>query len=236
MLVRPTFGCTEKGKSVKRLVLAATAAIFVFASLLPIHSPVRAQSDDDGDGATVGKCAVERWNIKTLVDPGAGEVNFTPKSATVTQLRAFNGGKSPFHSLSDARADDNVRLPEERQVYRVRAVLVGWKKEKDRDFHIVIADPNDSSATMIAEPPDSACSASAKAELFGKVRASFVKCFGNPTPRFQKFTEKMLVDLDGVFYYDPIHGQTGVSPNGGELHPLLRVKTVSGECPTGYSI
>lgn len=208
----------------KRIVCAAFAA-FLFIVALP-NVTIAQENDADQSG-----CGKERWPVKTLVDADVSSVNFTPKSATVTQLRALYGGKSPFKSTKDAFAANATRLPAEKQVYRVRAVLVGWKKEADRDFHIVIADPNDPKATMIVEPPDKGCSSSPKADLFAKVRAAFIQCFGEPSG--WKTFPHMIVDLDGPAMYDVLHGQTGVAPNGIELHPLLRVHTVSGSCPGG---
>jgi len=32
------------------------------------------------------------------------------------------------------------------------------------------------------------------------------------------------VTVMGVGFYDPIHGQEGVAPNGIELHPILEIK------------
>lgn len=209
----------------KRILIAALAAFF-FIAALP-HATLAQENDGDQPGT----CGKERWPVKTLVDADVSKVNFAPKAATVTELRALNGGISPFKSTKDAFAHNATRLPDELQVYRVRAVLVGWKKEADRDFHIVIADPNDPKATMIVEPPDPACSSSPKAALFGKVRAAFIACFG-PAARWKTFPH-MVVDVDGVAMHDVLHGQTGVAPNGIELHPLLRVKTISGTCPAG---
>ena len=34
---------------------------------------------------------------------------------------------------------------------------------------------------------------------------------------------KLPVTVTGVGFFDPIHGQTGVAPNGIELHPILEI-------------
>lgn len=201
----------------KRIVCAALAAFF-FIALIP-HAAVA-----HGDGDRPGKCGVERESVKTLTDVDAASVDFAPRESSVEQIRAL-----PVPYGYDRNSE--TRYEAEKHVLHVRAQLVGWKYEADKDFHIVIAQPGHPDETMIVEPPDPSCSTSPKAVDFYAVRASFVKCFGQPA-RWKKLPP-MIVDLDGVLYFDPIHGQTGVSPNGAELHPLLKVKSVSGTCPGG---
>jgi hypothetical protein len=46
----------------------------------------------------------------------------------------------------------------------------------------------------------------------------------------------MIVDITGIGFFDKIHGQTSVARNGIELHPILRIKTISGSCPTGFTV
>ena len=33
----------------------------------------------------------------------------------------------------------------------------------------------------------------------------------------------LQVTVTGIGFFDPIHGQTGVAPNGIELHPILEI-------------
>jgi hypothetical protein len=37
-----------------------------------------------------------------------------------------------------------------------------------------------------------------------------------------------LAKVTGVAFFDPIHGQDGVAPNGIELHPILGFHCLSG--------
>lgn len=187
----------------------AFALCIVFA---PIPSPVLAHSS---------ACGVERESVKTLTDQDAASVDFTPRQTTVEALRNL-----PVPEGYDRNSER--RYEAEKHVVRVRAQLVGWKYEADKDFHVVIAQPGHPDETMIVEPPDPSCSSSPKAADFGKVRAAFIQCFGEPA-RWKKLPP-MIVDLEGPAYYDPLHHQTGVAPNGIEIHPLLSVHTVSGKC------
>lgn len=178
-------------------------------------------------GTTCGSsCGVERWHIKTLDDSDESRIGWNPVSTTVTSLigQPVPSGYSKY--------DDTTRYaPIETTVYTVRAILVGWKIENDHDFHMVIADPNNPSNTMIVEPPDSSCSDACDSGFgptFDGTRTKLTNCLGQPSTTFTNFSNTIVVDVTGVGFFDALHGQTGVAPNGIELHPLLDVSFVSG--------
>ncbi|MGH9863532.1 MAG: hypothetical protein ACRD35_08925 [Candidatus Acidiferrales bacterium] len=115
----------------------------------------------------------------------------------------------------------------ETQVFQVTAFLLGFSEEEDGDFHIVIADLDDPSKTMIVEIPSSICSgacASGYTREFEEARLALVNNLGVPKKRFQRVVR--VVTVTGVGFFDFIHGQTGVAPNGIELHPVLRIEFV----------
>src|SRR5581483_701174 len=92
--------------------------------------------------------------------------------------------------------------------------------EDDQDYHIVIADS--SGNTMIAEIPAPTCVGSGSPFLSGitNARSQFDAKF-SVTTSFQ--TTSTPVQITGVGMFDFLHGQTGVAPNGIELHPVLNV-------------
>jgi hypothetical protein len=193
----------------------------------PIATPTGQGSQSCGT-----TCGVERWHIKTLDDAYVNTINWTPTSISVSTLAA--AAVPTGYSSSN---DTTRYAPYETHSYIVRAILVGWKTETDHDFHIVIADPNAPTNTMIIEPPDLTCSmacASGFGSYYSSVRAKMVACFGTPPSSFTNFPSGVVVDVTGVAFFDPLHGQTGVAPNGIELHPLLSLKWVSGQ-PSGCS-
>ena len=112
--------------------------------------------------------------------------------------------------------------PVELTVYRVEARLVAVFGEADGDFHLVLASPHDPTVTMIAEVPDPKCSgacASGFAEVYAQVRQTLMNRLDAPGGEAQP-----LARVTGVGFFDFIHGQTGVAPNGIELHPVLAVE------------
>lgn len=179
-------------------------------------------------------CGTERWHIKTLDDADAIKIKATPQIASVDQMRVLS-----VPNGFDKNNDSSRYVPVEETEYTVSAILVGFKEESDRDLHIVLADTSNPGDTMIGEVPDPQCStvkASGHATQIAKVRTAFINCFGTPpVGSLMKFTGKMIAQLTGVGFFDVLHGQTGVAPNGLEIHPIVKVKTTSGSCPTGYS-
>jgi hypothetical protein len=140
-------------------------------------------------------------------------VDLTPIPSTVETLRAL-----PVPGIIEF---GTPRLAQEMRTYTVTARLLWDKLEADSDFHVVIADQ--SGATMIAEVTDPGCAAGSRvATTLTKIRQEFVAKFGEPSPeRFERVRGTPTVHLMGVLFFDVLHGQRGVAPNGVELHPVL---------------
>jgi hypothetical protein len=166
-----------------------------------------------------GSCGKERWSVKTLTDIDAGSINFTPVDAAIAEL-----GSVP----APTNVSDLPRQPQEEQVFRVQGSIVAFKLEADSDIHVAIADPAGDHPTMIAEFPASICDAGAVDEpQIDQARQDFIAAFGQPTGQFHKPTGCAV--LAGVFFFDRIHGQFGVAPNGAELHPVLSFEKISAQ-------
>jgi hypothetical protein len=167
-------------------------------------------------------CGVERWSVKVGVDPDAGTVNLgAPIRTTIADLRAIPAPATP---------PDNARVqPTEGTVYVVNGTMILFKKETDVDYHIVIQD--DDGNTIVTEIPSPACvitsdaprvpAPSPFAEGIANARQEFDAVL-QASPVFQSVT--IPVQIKGVAFFDFIHGQAGVAPNGIELHPILDIK------------
>lgn len=160
------------------------------------------------------KCGEERWPVKTLSDRRARLVDFDPSHATVDDLRRKD---RPSVGV------DTPRLPGvERTTYRLRARLVEFVSEDDRDVHLVIASLKRRSRTMIVEFPDVRCNGarhSIKKAALRRARDGLIASCGTPSSMFSQLRGRATVT--GVGFFDLLHGQTGVAPNGIELHPVL---------------
>lgn len=159
-------------------------------------------------------CGVWRWDVKTLSDPARRDVDFGPQAIQIQALRK----KDPPASLStDTPRQDGI----EKQVYRVRAQVITATIEDDSDIHLVIATRGRRKQTMIVEFPNPGCVDSRfKRSEMRHARASMLDACGSISS--SSFTDlKGKVVIRGVGFWDELHGQTGVAPNGIELHPVL---------------
>lgn len=167
-------------------------------------------------GAAFAQCGQERWPVKTLQDPSVREIHFVPVESTVHALR------EPKQPPNLRTINPYLRLDGEKQVYTVKALLVGFKREGDGDYHLVLADPVDRKKTMIAEIPEPKCANKKYAAQF-EAAAKFIESLGHATAKFKTLDKPVQVTVTGVFFFDFIHGQDGVAPNGAELHPVLEI-------------
>jgi Putative Ig domain len=169
-------------------------------------------------GAVTASCGVERWSVKTGTDADAAKI--TVGSTTSTSLTFLTGLAAPASLPANNRV-----APTETTVYRLQVTLVEYKLETDSDYHLVLSDANGHS--MIAEIPDPACVGAGSPLLAGitKARNEFNAKF-TPTTSFK--TANVPITVTGVGFFDFLHGQTGVAPNGIELHAVIDVQFSAG--------
>ncbi len=163
--------------------------------------------------ALFAQCGVERWSVKTGTDPDAGLVNLNSSTnTTVASMRAIPA-PSPIPS-------NNRVAPTETTQWVINATLTQYKLETDSDYHLILQDA--SGNTMIVEIPSPTCVGAGSPFLPGiqNARSEFDAKF-TATSTFQ--TANIPVQVKGVGMFDFLHGQTGVAPNGIELHPVLDV-------------
>lgn len=166
-----------------------------------------------GETSAQTSCGTARWDVKTLTDAASGSVNFTVRDATVEELTALPvPGPIKTHT---------PRYPAETATYRVSGRLVGFKLEADSDIHVVIS--GTSETTMIVEIPDPSCIGTVKHAEISQARADFIRAFGQPVRQFSRPSGAPSLNVVGVLFFDVIHAQVGVAPNGVELHPVLAV-------------
>jgi hypothetical protein len=163
------------------------------------------------------ECGVERWPVKTLTDTRAARVNFAPVDSTVIDLRSL---QPPNISRSAQRQAGEFTT------YRLSVRLRSFKIESDSDIHLVVADTRDATKTMIVELPNAGCTRTAGSksrQLMASARRALLRSCGSPSSgSFHPLTA--TATITGVAFFDVLHGQRGVAPNGIELHPLLHFK------------
>ena len=139
-------------------------------------------------------CGVERWSVKTLKD-------------RPTLLRARATTVAHLVGLPRPTTLPATRMPFERRIYTVVAAVTLDRAEADLDHHYVL---RVGQRTMIAEAPSSLCTSGATA--YRRKQMSDTRSVARVCARAR---------VTGVAFFDFLHGQTGVAPNGIELHPIL---------------
>jgi hypothetical protein len=139
-------------------------------------------------------CGVERWGVKTLKDRPR---LLRARPTTVAYLTGL-----PRPAYLPAR-----RLLFEHRIFTVIASVTLVRLEGDLDYHLVL---RSGSRTMIAETPSPLCTKGATAYRRRQMSDS---------RRVARICRRARVG--GVAFFDYLHGQTGVAPNGIELHPVL---------------
>jgi hypothetical protein len=175
------------------------------------------------------QCGSERWPVKTGTDQDAALVNLN--AVTPSTITYLAGLPAPVLHPSSGRL-----RPIETTVFQLTCTLLEYKLEADSDYHLVLSD--ESGRTMIAEIPSPSCvgPSSPFASAIARARAAFEAKY-HATKAMHTANEP--VQITGVGFFDFIHGQTGVAPNGIELHPVLSISwgqpapalTVSEESP-----
>ncbi len=180
-----------------------------------VGSP-RSGEEEEEEELSTGSCGVERWAVKTGTDTAVSQVNMTAQDTTIVSLRGIAvpstfSSTSPRFTYAGSPEIQNFRL--------TNVTLTQYKLENDSDYHLVLADA--SGNTMIAEIPYPGCmSGSAWINQVTSARNAFDAKYA-VTTSFQ--TANDVVTITGVGFFDVLHGQTGVAPNGIELHSVLSI-------------
>jgi hypothetical protein len=171
--------------------------------------------------AAAGGCGVWRWPVKTLSDPDRAQVNFSPIATTVSRFRLRSRPSVSF--VTDTPRYGDV----EHRTWRLKARPIQAKLEDDGDIHLVISVPTAPAKTMIVEFPKRTCVASPfRRPKIAAARQAFVSNCGSVSSSSWLHLAGS-VTITGVGFWDAKHGQTGVAPNGIELHPVLNF---TGDC------
>jgi hypothetical protein len=203
--------CVVRRRSAAAAGVALSIAVAVPALAISSH-------------AAQTKCGMERWAVKTLTDPGAANVDlahFTSKR--VEDLRRLTVPKT--WTITSPRIP-----PIETTSYRVNALLMSMIREDDSDIHLVIADPR-VGGSMIVEFPADTCTAGASAQartLMKQARDAITAACGGE-PGNSVVTLRGRAFITGIAFFDRVHQQGGVAPNGIELHPVTNFQSSSCE-------
>src|SRR6266700_2901100 len=191
------------------------------ANILPQKPQLQSDHNEADQEALNGSCGVERWSVKTGTDADARLINL--QSMTQTTIASLISLPAP----TTLPANNRIQ-PTETTVFQVQATLTEYKIESDSDYHLILSDG--SGDTMISEIPSPTCVGSSSVLLPGiqNARSEFDARY-TATSSFQ--TANVPVIVTGVGFFDFFHDQTGVAPNGIELHAVLDIQFGTGGTP-----
>lgn len=167
-------------------------------------------------------CGTERWKVKSANDTTVGTIDPTEVTKTVHWMRT----RTRPTSLPNFTRLVGV----ERMTFKIRGVVLGFKKEDDKDFHVILAQSTNHSRTMIIEFKDVQCSdvcSSTFRDQIRQARDDFIARFGQPTTSFKMLDDPVLVEIVGIGFFDRMHGQRGRAlPSGLEIHPVIKFRAL----------
>jgi hypothetical protein len=167
------------------------------------------------------KCGVERWQVKTLTDTTVDNIDSDEVSKTIKWFRT----RTRPSTLPNTKRLIGI----ETMTFRVRGEVVAFKREDDKDFHVVIANPNNHKQTIVIEFPDPECKNVCSSDFLDRIRQArqdFIAKFGQPTASFKEPEETVVIEIVGIGFFDRLHGQRGMAPSGIEIHPVLSFRVV----------
>jgi len=178
-------------------------------------------------------CGVERWSIKTLIDPDTIKINFgIVVPSTIVYQRSFTKPASL----------PSTRLALEDTVYSLDCIMYKYKLEGDNDIHIVIRAVDDAAQTMVAEIVNADCPGIVNTSRYTALKNLRTWFDTTYHPKTSFTNTNVRIRLTGVGFFDALHGQTGIPPNGREIHPILSFSLVTGissgtnEIPSAYKL
>ncbi len=159
-------------------------------------------------------CGRELWDLKTLSDPRRNLVHLRPVPTTVAAITARRAPPG----ISTLRSPGF-----ERHVWRVDAQIVNYKLEADSDIHLVLAGDG---AYLIAAMPAPSCLPNKARDRRAIINAR--RLFESRCGAANEQALGAVAEIDGVGFWDFPHGQSGHARNYPELHPVTRLRLVSG--------
>ena len=179
------------------------------------HSFASEEEEEEAELSS-GSCGVERWAVKVGTDSAASQVNLTPQSTTIAALRAI---PVPSGFGANSTRESYSGSPELQAFKLTNVTLVEYKMETDSDYHLVLQDGTGN--TMIGEIAYPGCASGSRwLSQLNTSRSAFDAKYAVTT---SFTTVNAIVTVTGVGFFDVLHGQTGVAPNGIELHSILSI-------------
>lgn len=194
------------------LAASVSAACFAIGSLA---------QDRDG-GEKPGKVPKsKRWKVSWAVDDDAAKMTSTPKPTTIEKLVQF---KRPSVLPKEGSPAEHYRThrikPIETTVWQIRGTIVNVAAEHDGDYRLTIADEKGRKIIGVMPDPALAPIRGRFSDQLDAARAIILKKF---KPTFEGQDVRIPVILNGLGYFGKMNPEENPSPEGFQLHPVIKV-------------
>ncbi len=183
--------------------------------------PSTAPSMPNATASTQADCGHWRWPVKTGSDADRFKVTATPQ---VTKIKYLSTRAVPSNLESLWAQNHRVSWVERRTWELRHTTLVKTRLQPDGDIHLILA--NAAGKTMIAEIPKPTC-----VPDHSLWKTQITKARHYLTARYPASTTWTIVnrpvDIQGLGFFDSLHGQAEAADNGIELHPGTELKFLS---------
>jgi len=106
----------------------------------------------------------------------------------------------------------------------ITAILTEKKNKTDKDYHLVLKDTKNDTVTIVAEIPSLEC-IEAKPDPLKTMITKVPEDFDNwPSRQTNKKKFNQKIRVMGIGFFDHVHVAKSESPNGIELHPVIKIK------------
>jgi hypothetical protein len=164
----------------------------------------------------------DRWAVRTGTDRDVSTVHDRPNEEerrTVEDLaRLPRPGALPLNQPSPAFQDRRIP-PVETTTYRVEADIIGYQRESDGSYSIVIQ--GTSGATMIVGLPLARDVGTRWRTQVEDARGQFERHFHGAPPGSVPQRARVHATIRGVGFFDQGGDRAGAAPNGITLQPVL---------------
>jgi hypothetical protein len=175
-------------------------------------------------------CGTERWNVKVCQDQ---HVKYLFKDQSITSGKLISAQPTTIAKLQSVPwpFGDRIHPPKwswdlrstadvEYRIWVVTATLTKKKNESDEDYHLIL---KKGVRTLVAEIPAPGCVEDTPEPLKSMIiqaRNDFDEW--QATQSGATFNQKVRVT--GVGMFDTLGHAEGTSPNGIELHPVIKIE------------
>lgn len=112
----------------------------------------------------------------------------------------------------------------ERTIYELEAVIVDWKLQMSGSYRFVLQGKTGQTMNANCVDPHRVDPGSRWAKQIAAVRKE-VEARLKPGPQSARVSQPVLIS--GIGFFNQLHGQLGVAPNGIELTPVLGIEWLS---------